>query len=333
MPVNLWDSKVEDNRALDEAGGIYLTSSSSMTLRRTEIQRNRANDFAGGIFLIDSSAELHESSVSFNKAGKSGGGVSSGKYIGVFDIFANKRGTSGIRFIACIIEGNTAEDDGGGLDLYYDITLDLVNTLVRDNTAGAAGSGGGLRIRGKVTLNAENSTISSNYAASGGGLAAADNCIVEMCNVSFELNLAQSDEGGIYSQSTSFSLSRCRIGPQNTAEDGGGAYITQESSLELKEGSLVYGNSGSNGGGAHVSVDSHLIVRDSSFEDNYASSRGETLQCVAVCCSILQCVTFVLQASSKGETSSLLVSFFLSHLLFVAHSHTLALTHMHIFAL
>jgi hypothetical protein len=77
----------------------------------------------------------------------------------------------------CIVTNNYARDDGGGIDLAFDMNIDVKNCLVTNNLCddigGAAGSGSGIRIvhnqgsaESSDVYNFENCTVANNLANS-----------------------------------------------------------------------------------------------------------------------------------------------------------------------
>jgi hypothetical protein len=92
-----------------------------------------------------------------------------------------------------VVANNTSCNSGGGIFLnQYGSTLELVDSVVRNNTAG---DGGGIGVAGFLTL--ENSTVESNTAVGGGGggISITGNAILQRSTISG--NDAKTGGGGI----------------------------------------------------------------------------------------------------------------------------------------
>lgn len=125
--VTIEDSTISGNTAGGLGGGIYFYSldGGTATVRRTTISGNSATA-GGGIFFYepDQPFILENSTVSGNSATVGNGG---GIYL--YNLYG---GAAAIRHST--IAGNTAAGTGGGLFGLYG-SVDLVNTIVGDNTA------------------------------------------------------------------------------------------------------------------------------------------------------------------------------------------------------
>ena len=224
---------------------------------------------SGGLTIISGcSAELAQSSISFNEAGKDGGGITVGYIVGYF---GNVDGSSSIRLISCMIEGNSASD-GGGINAYSDVTIELSSSVIRTNQG--VKYGGGLKLSNDVTLNMEQSTIYNNTAETGGGLYTTTRCAAEFKRSNVELNSAENLGGGIYMTDDASLVTDSSVIVGNAANNGGGGVYANRCSLALNNGTQVRDNLARRGGGIKMQY-SDLIVRQSLFQGNVATETGE----------------------------------------------------------
>jgi CSLREA domain-containing protein len=167
-------------------GGLLVGEQSEATLDHVVVEFNSAGsvtsatDFGGGngggiLCLSNADVVVLDSIVRLNTAGDARAGSSSGGRGG------------GIAGVACSmrversrIERNTTGDGipgvppgpGGGIALVFTAVLDLVDSVVADNTVGAGGAadGGGVHGLGS-TLRVSGSSLVGNRAGRGGGIA------------------------------------------------------------------------------------------------------------------------------------------------------------------
>lgn len=184
------DVAIDDNRAADDAGGIFVQGGSLMMtggslsgnatapgfgasgggmfnrgftrIDGTRIEDNTAGGDGGGLFL-ERSAGIANATIEGNAAGGSGGGI---------------HATDRFLVVSSAILGNSAGQDGGGIrDRGADDVSLLLNTTVAGNSAG--GDGGGLYVQGTLrgspgtqysaTTRVVQSTVTGNHAGAEGG--------------------------------------------------------------------------------------------------------------------------------------------------------------------
>ena len=174
ITLNMTNSHIDDNYAINGAGGVLVSSESTLSMEKgSTISRNAAGDGGGGILCesgvftiksqdgtgtIEGNASLRESAAAFN-TNKSGGGIHvnstkgtnsgliegvtiKGNYAG-YDGGGVELDQRGTRLVNCKIIGNSARLDGGGVFVYNDDNS-IEGCEIRDNWCGGGYEGGGV---------------------------------------------------------------------------------------------------------------------------------------------------------------------------------------------
>jgi hypothetical protein len=160
---------------------------------------------------------------------------------GVADIGAGVYMHGGGLVTNCIISGNEATGNGGGV---YMTTPDgnanigrVMNSIIRGNKA-MTGSGGGIFLtKGLSSSSVQNSIIRGNTASQGGGVEVMDGCFVRNCLIMG--NRAASLYGGGVSVSSGGKVESCTI-VGNTANTAGGGALVQNGGTMLN--GIIYYN-------------------------------------------------------------------------------------------
>jgi CSLREA domain-containing protein len=143
-----------------------------------------------------------------------------------------------------VITGNTAAN-GGGANNAGTATLNIVNSVISNNTA--TGAGGGMQNFAGNTLNIINSTISGNTCAStitGGGALQA-NGTINIANSTISGNTANSGIGGaIYYNGTALTINNSTITSNTATGDTGGLHKSITTNTLNLRNSIIAGNSG-----------------------------------------------------------------------------------------
>ncbi len=160
---------VKDNVAGFSGGGIFVETSSTLTIRDSTISGNAALDGNGGAVNIQFSTtvRIERSTISGNSAVKTGDADGGGIY----------GGTSGTLVVVnSTISGNRAEGDGGGALTYG--TATFANTTVTENRAdddgNGLGDGGGVSWSGSGSLTLIGTVVAGNVDATMSGTVAPD---------------------------------------------------------------------------------------------------------------------------------------------------------------
>ena len=107
------------------------------------------------------------------------------------------------RIFGCVVEGNQAFDDGGGIFISIGSRVRMTRTTVRNNRA--INNGGGIRVTmrselvvegGTISGNESNSALESDTRAGGGGIASRNTTLLRLRGVTIEGNHARGFAGG-----------------------------------------------------------------------------------------------------------------------------------------
>jgi hypothetical protein len=207
--LTLTESVVRDNTLPTSAStGAGILNFGVLTLRRSVVTNNVAvigAEAGGGIhnegFYSDGIVNVLESTISANRAGSRGGGISNGATLTIVDsTISGNTALNGIgggianlhaggNFVARLtavnstISGNQSGTQGGGLSASTLTTVRLNNVTITDNTAGtsaaASRSGGGINNSGSTQFTLQNTLIAGNRDT---GLVPAPDCFAEAGN-------------------------------------------------------------------------------------------------------------------------------------------------------
>ncbi|RQM22500.1 hypothetical protein B5M09_000922 [Aphanomyces astaci] len=280
--VTLNNSRITDNLALLDGGGIYADGSSAVSGWSSFIQSNSATRYGGGVFALGLanvlwSDPLGPLEIALNVASYGGGIAINGSLAS-----SNVRLTS-----------NNATTDGGGLYLLTSSSVSDSNSVIMLNHA--MQSGGGVFTLSDQWLWFRQSTVSQNSAKWGGGMAIHDttcvvtgvtihectselhggglsvvNSTVELVLVVITHNTANASGGGVYLRTAALT------GPVDIAENaagmsGGGIFIQGESTLQLASISRC---TAPNGGGFHAISSPSLQLNSVTVANCTATQHG-----------------------------------------------------------
>ena len=263
---------IENNYATDAqyGGAVFLANESVFEMEGGEIKNNTANR-GGGIALIGSEMTMSGGTISGNAA-KSTQATTPGIYGGAIYIsdYEEQSGLPGENAIhpyevsftmtGGTISGNSAEEVGGAIlsfpqgyreSFSQDITIDIQNGTITDNTAASSNGGGIALYYSQSHLKISGGSISQNKApnALGGGI------------FLYEATDAEVAGGNIR---------------ENQAKSGGGMYLW-DSRLELSDGSILENKAiGGSGGGIYVGDDSMLAMTGGQISQNSTVAAGTT---------------------------------------------------------
>jgi predicted outer membrane repeat protein len=137
---------------------------------------------------------------------------------------------------------SSTADSGGGI--YNTGQLVMTNTRVAGNNAGG---GGGLIVAGSVSI--ANSLIEHNQAGAGGGLATFTSVALNIAGSRFYSNTANTDGGGLYSQSV-LTLTQSTLDQNQASDEGGGLYVVT-GTVSVSQ-TVFSGNGAHTGGGVFL---------------------------------------------------------------------------------
>jgi hypothetical protein len=220
-----------DNRAI-EGGGAFLYDNTPL-LERCLFEENHA-ERGGALFVLNGTAAIDDVEFLHNTSSESGGAV----YLK--SVFGDCSPT----FDDVIIDGNTAQLDGGGVFI-DNCQPALIESKIVGNTA--VGDGGGISgDHGAATL--ADSTVQGNAAwGSGGGVHAFDTALQVAGSWIIE-NSAAADGGGLHMAWSDSTVTATQIAANTAGGDGGGVFV--ELDFPSFSNTVVTGNRAARGAGA-----------------------------------------------------------------------------------
>ncbi len=156
-----------------------------------------------------------------------------------------------------VVTGNTASG-GGGIATEGSVDLELYGTQVSDNAA--TGDGGGIRMRGGGLLGQGVLLTGNEAGGSGGGVSslAPATTVLQLTNARVAGNRASGGSGGgIDGISLSVDLANVAVAGNHASGDGGGLSLVtpsfdSPSDVTLRNVALVGNGAGTNGGAIHL---------------------------------------------------------------------------------
>jgi hypothetical protein len=144
---------------------------------------------------------------------------------GIYVTAASARAYPTLTLEDVVVTGNSSTYYGGGIAVYSYGILSMLRTEVSDNTSN---EGGGIWVAGNASLDAEDCDIHDNTAAASGGglyLDQGGDAALDGTNV-YDNDATAGDGGGIYLEDGQLTLSGGSVTDNTSADDGGGLFIT-----------------------------------------------------------------------------------------------------------
>lgn len=225
------------------------------TLEGVAVDNNTTDHVGGGLLLFNGTdVRLSNSTVSFNQALDSGGGIANGD--------------STLTLDGSTVSGNIAVIGPGGID--NDGSLTVSNSTITGNTQTGGCCGGGLGNRGNATI--DGSTVSSNTAENGAGIYNTGS--LKLSNSTIDSNTSTCCGGGLSNEhSGTATLDNVTLSDNSTGGSGGGIYNFLSGALTLKD-SRVTGNDGNDGGGIFNGDGGALSIIRTEISGNTAVEKG-----------------------------------------------------------
>ena len=232
---------ITNNTAASQSGGVHNHSSATMTITDSTISNNAvttgtgSGNGGGGIYSEDSSTlSLTNTTISGNTATSSGGGILADSVT-----FTMTNST---------ISGNSATGVGGGIAFDVDSPTTITRSTISGNTATTDGGGIHTQPDTNTLMSIANSTISGNMAVNGGGIfrVANSSLTVTLSHTTVANNSATTSGGGI---SGTLVLSNTLAGNNNapTGPDYAGTLSSQDHNLvENTTGATITGTTANN---------------------------------------------------------------------------------------
>jgi predicted outer membrane repeat protein len=214
----------------------------------------------------------------------------------------------------CIIEGNDATNEGGGM--YISGVASLTNVIIRGNTAGVRGGGIVSTTSLGSTTTLVDCVFEDNTAANGGAYAyAKPGELATIVGCTFRNNTATSRGGAIAVYGTA-AVGTLRVDDSlfdsNRAEDAGGAIWVSDQDVFRAVNSVFMGNSAANAGGV-VRNEQIFDATNCTFYDNDVDAAGindsfEALRADADT-NLLNCIVVNDSAGSKSGPGDLVATY------------------------
>jgi hypothetical protein len=244
--LTISNSRITGNTA-DDGGGLR-NDEGSLTFIGNLVANNTANEtVAGGIESAHGKSTYIADSVIINNSVK---GLD-------FPFFGGTGGGIDVEFgpatiVDCVIAGNSASTEGGGISAFGGATLDIRYDFVSGNTAGQGG-GGGLEAQSltflglpanKVTI--EQSIFADNSTTGNGGAVEASSTSLTIEESALLNNSAAGNGGGVFFDGQASLAVTHSLVAFNKANQGGGLYLAATPPSEDLTGSLFKFNSPDN---------------------------------------------------------------------------------------
>jgi hypothetical protein len=253
---------VEDRERL-EGGGVF--NQGILTLIDVEVTGNQA-ELGGGILNDSSSDLILDHTVVTNNLGVSANPQLATVGGGMLNLFgADLKIMNG-----SVISGNRAETSGG---FHNNGTLELIDSIVRGNTAD--GNGGGFINDAGGFLTANNSLIQFNQSGRNGAGGLISNGLVVLENGTvISRNSAGANAGGIFMQTVGRLESTASAIRDNDAREDGGGIFSNGGTVTLMQTAVTGNEATGNGGGVHNQNTGTLTLEATIISDNTAGDTG-----------------------------------------------------------
>ncbi len=276
-------------------GALWISQTASevtLTISKTTITNNYSQFYGGGLgYFGKCDVTISDSIISNNSAERRGGGIFSNIYSNMTITGSTISDNTVLNPLASPTDG---QDDGGaGIYLRMGPNVKVENSKLTGNkvVSNSAGSGGALYNGSIYLLCLDNCIITENEAVAGGGLfsMSAATQTFQLLNSTIGANKAQNGAGVllVYGIST---ITSCRF-IENIAESQGGGLYTNTSSLTM-DTCYFYGNQANYGAGGEMNGSGS--IKNSLFEKNVATTGAGAMQFPAGCnftisnCKILE---------------------------------------------
>ncbi|NDJ18179.1 CHAT domain-containing protein [Myxacorys almedinensis] len=281
--VNIHDSVISGNVALDQGGGIF-TSGNHLFIANSTIFNNQAATNGGGLISFGTTA-IDSTAISQNRAATNGGGLHLSDHTTIInsDISRNQSGQNGggihnsdrgnLTIVDSTVSSNRAVIQGGGISNHGQLQI-LTSTLSQNVAEGNSNArGGAIQNAGaNANLFITGSQLLNNRSAIGGAINNTLGNSVTINNSVVSGNIAENEAGGLRTdKTTALTITNSRF-LSNRAQSGaaGGIYAGAETTITR---SLIQGNTANGDGGGIYSV-GDLHISESSILNNTAQQGG-----------------------------------------------------------
>jgi hypothetical protein len=259
-------------------GGIRDTGNASLTLADMVISGNIAETDGGGIAMENPTNNepwtltLFSTTISGNHAGDAGGGIDTD---GSGQVNLN---------LGSVLSNNTSTNQGAGIWLdaiqvgpdFLSANLDAIGVVVSGNRALTAGGvGGGIGNAGSGTVDISNSSVTNNFAGATGGGFGDENGqgFLDISGSTFLNNTAVGNGGGIAAGGAQPQIDTTEIDGNASGGAGGGVFANGQR-LVLTNSTLSDNTSAGNGGGVEIDTTGPSSISNSTLTGNRAVNAG-----------------------------------------------------------
>jgi len=190
----------------------------------------------------------------------------------------------------CILSGNHAEIDGGGL-MNYQGNLAVTGCTFINNTAGDAGGG---MLNHTCAPAITGCTFEGNSALYGGGGLYNYMASPTVNTCTFRYNVTQHWGGGVHNHGASSvpNLYDCDFVENSSSEEGGAMYNRVGTAPALTLCTFTANEAGTYGGGIYSNASSPEL-ESCAFNGNMAATDGGGIYCTSYCAAIIQNTVFI----------------------------------------
>ena len=176
----------------------------------------------------------------------------------------------------CIITGNSADENGGGVLCGYNTSVTIEGCTVTEN-GGHKGGGVAVEEYGIVTIS--DCTLSNNTAQFyGGGFYGKLSNNVTMNNCTIAGNIAVRDGGGLCGDTGSnVIMNNCNITSNAASRDGGGLFLYDNATATANNCDISSNSAVQNAGGIHTNSGDTVLCTGCTIENNTAGTTGGVL--------------------------------------------------------
>lgn len=253
-----------------EGDGAGILNEGTLRLENSKVAGNQAGGEGGGIANEGGEVTLVDSSVLANVATSGAGDPGYGGGL-------SNDATGTLTLKKSTVAGNTADEDGGGIQNHGTLTVDrgyIVNNEARDD------DGGGINNLGTATI--KQSRITENWAGiDGGGIANGANGTLEVEGSFLLRNKAGNDGGGLHNEGTA-TLKKSKARANSSGRDGGGINNEQvggadAAQLTLERTTVSENRAAGAGGGVNNRAGAVVTLTESEIAENLPTNCAGTV--------------------------------------------------------
>ncbi|WIA28654.1 hypothetical protein OEZ86_011190 [Tetradesmus obliquus] len=272
-------SLLQGNTAFTWGGGIVAYRNCKVVLQGVSLHDNRAGYGAAVAARGNSSLEMDGALLQRNNASQDGEAVLVGDQAQLKVVNSSFLGNiAGNRAAAQRFLNNQVRKNGAGLTLSDRAQAALKNCTFKQNVATA--DGGGIHMFGQTQLHVMQSMFANNNASSAAGLAAYGNTTITLDSCSLRGNSVSDNGAGIrLASSAQATMHNCTVAG-NHAGNVASMYAAESSRVSISNCSFI-GNNASNAAAFGASGSAAAELRFSAFYNNTASTDGRHFSGVA----------------------------------------------------